>query len=152
MAGNYRSGQPGGNPNRPILGPGPGRKKGSKNRLTIERVEQEIRRIALLNPKELFEGVHGNRRTFTLREIKRMSDDVAACIASVKVRTENLVAGDDKQDTTVEIRLWNKIDALTLCAKHFHWIEDKMKLEVNVDDLAKRIEEGRKRNAERDVK
>src|SRR5882762_2680032 len=143
--------RPGGNPDRPPLPKHPpGRPKGSKNRLTIERVEQEIRRIALLNPKELFEGVHGNRRTFTLREIKRMSDDVAACIASVKVRTENLNSGDDKQDTTVEIRLWSKIDALTLCAKHFKWIDDRMKLEVNVDDLAKRIEEGRKRNAERE--
>lgn len=143
---------PKGNPHHLKRDAGPGRPKGSKNRLTIERVEQEIRRIALLNPKELFEGVHGNRRTFTLREIKRMSDDVAACIASVKVRTENLVAGDDKQDTTVEIKLWDKVKALEMCAKHFHWVDERIKLEVNVDELARRLDEGRRRNATREDK
>lgn len=104
---------------------GPGRPKGSKNRLTRERVEEELRRIALFDPRELFEHLHGNKRVFTLREIKAMPAEVAACIASIKVRTENLTAGDKAQDTTIEIKLWDKMTALTLCAKHFGWTEEK---------------------------
>ncbi len=105
--------------------PGPGRPKGRKNKLTVERVEEEIRRIALMDPLALFQRVHGRQRTFTLREIADMDPDIRACIASVKVKTENLTTGDRKQDLTVEIRLWNKVNALELCAKHFKWISDK---------------------------
>lgn len=139
------------NPKRGPLphGKGHGRTKGSKNKLTVERVEQEIRRLALMNAKDLFEGIHGNRRTFTLREIRNMPDDVSACISSIKVRTENLTAGDGTQDTTVEVKLWDKVKALEMCAKHFKWIEDKVKLEVNAQELSDLIEEGRKRNANR---
>ena len=103
-----------------------GRRKGSKNKLTVERVENEIRRIALMNVADLFTKAHGARRVFTLREIADMPADIRACIASVKVRTENLTTGDRKQDETVEIRLWNKISALELCAKHFGWIAENV--------------------------
>ena len=65
-----------------------------------------------------------------------MDADTRACIAGIKVRTENLTAGDDAQDQTVEIKLWSKIDALTLCAKHFKWIDEKMTMEVSQDVLA----------------
>ena len=103
-----------------------GRKTGTPNKLTAERMEEEIRRIALMDPLALFERVHGRRRQFTLREITSMAPEIRACIASVKVKTENLTTGDQKQDTTVEIRLWNKINALELCAKHFGWIEERV--------------------------
>jgi hypothetical protein len=106
-------------------GSGAGRQKGTKNKLTRQRVEEEIRRVALMDVGDLFERTHGKRRTFTLREVASMPPDIRACIASVKVRTENLTAGDNKQDQTVEIRLWNKVQALELCAKHFGWIKDK---------------------------
>ena len=98
---------------------GPGRPKGSKNKLTIARVEQELRRIALMDPLQLFEKTHGKNRTFTLRKIADMDADTRACIASVKVRTENLTAGDKAQDQTVEIKLWDKVKALEMCARHF---------------------------------
>jgi hypothetical protein len=139
------------NPKRGPLphGPGHGRTKGAKNKLTIEKVENEIRRIAMVNAKDLFEGIHGNRKTFTLREIKNMPDDVSACISSIKVKTENLTAGDGQQDTTVQVTLWDKVKALEMCAKHFKWIEDKMKLEVNASELRDLIAEGRQRNANR---
>jgi hypothetical protein len=131
------------NGNRGIAGPG--RKLGSKNKLTAARVEEEIRRIALMDPRELFEGVHGNRRTFTLREIKAMPDEIAACISSVKVRTENLTAGDDKQDTTIEIKLWDKMKALELCAKHFGWATDRLAITIDVTDRVARLEAARRR-------
>lgn len=123
---------------------GPGRPKGAKNKLTIARVEEEIRRLALMDPLALFERAQGSRRVFTLREIADMDPDTRACIASVKVKTENLTAGDKKQDTTVEIRLWNKIDALTLCAKHFGWVKDHVVVE-GLDDRKARLAAGRAR-------
>lgn len=143
--------RPGGNPDRPPLpnGPGHGRTKGSKNKLTIAKVEEEIRRIALMDPKDLFERHGKSSRYFTLREINAMSPEMRACIASVKVKTENLTAGDDKQDTTVEIKLWDKMKALELCAKHFKWVEDKTTIEVNVADQEARLRAGQRKNAER---
>src|ERR1017187_10186298 len=104
--------RPGGNPDRITLPPGPGRPKGSKNKLTRERVEQELRVLALTNTAALsFERLklpNGKlRTTFSLREVHAMPEDVQRCIASIKVRTENLTAGDGAQDTTVEIRWWD---------------------------------------------
>src|SRR5436190_7277478 len=103
-----------------------GRQKGSRNKLSEARVEEELRRIALTDPLALFQRVHGTPRAFTLREIADMDPEVRACIASVKVKTENLTTGDNKQDQTVEIRLWNKVNALELCAKHFGWLTENV--------------------------
>jgi hypothetical protein len=132
---------------------GPGRPKGAKNKLSVERVEEEIRRIATLDPITLFERVRDPttgkiRRTFTLRRIADMDPETRACIASVKVRTENLTSGDDAQDQTVEIKLWNKLDALALCAKHFGWVTDKHEQHVVIDELLSRLDHGRQRNAD----
>ena len=74
--------------------------------------------------------------------------DTRACIASVKVRTENLTSGDDAQDQTVEIKLWNKLDALALCAKHFGRVTDKHEVTVHLDELLARLDRGRQRNAD----
>lgn len=116
------------NPKNPPT-PGPGRPKGSKNRITIARMEQEYRRVAFSNILAAFDGVHGNKRKFTLRELKAMPEDMQRCISSVKVRTENLTAGDGKQDTTVEIKLWDKMAALEQWAKHFGWAKDRIVVE-----------------------
>jgi len=113
---------------------GPGRPKGSKNKLTRERVEQELRYLAFSNIIQAFEGVHGNRRRFTLRELKAMPEEFQRAIASVKVRTENLTAGDGEQDTTVEIKLWSKDKALELCARSLGMLKDH----VIVEDLDSR--------------
>jgi hypothetical protein len=69
-------------------GNGVGRRKGSKNKLTVERVEEEIRRIATMDPLALFSKANGSRRVFTLRELHELPPEVRACIASVKVRRE----------------------------------------------------------------
>jgi hypothetical protein len=132
--------------------PGPGRPKGSKAKLTAARVEEEIRRIATFDPVTLFERFRDPttgkvRRVFTLRKIHAMDPETRACIASVKVRTENLTSGDDAQDQTVEIKLWNKLDALALCAKHFGWVTDKHEVTVHLDELLARLDRGRQRNA-----
>lgn len=100
---------------------GPGRPKGSKNKLTRERVEQELRIIGLMNAAQLF-GT--GKQRYTLREIAEMPEEMQRCIASVKVKTENLTAGDKAQDTTVEIKLWPKVQALELCARSLGMLKD----------------------------
>lgn len=106
---------------------GPGRPKGSKNKLTRERVEQELRVLALTNTaRELF----GNgKRKFTLREISQMPEEIQRCIAGIKVRTENLTPGDDAQDQTVEVKLWDKVKALELCARSLGMLKDTLVVE-----------------------
>lgn len=118
-----------GNPNRIKLPAGPGRPKGSKNKLTREDVERELRYIALSDPLALFERAHGKKRTFTLRQIHDMPIEVRKCIASIKERVENLTPGDDAQDTTVEIRLWDKTKALELCARSLGMLKDVVQVE-----------------------
>ena len=109
--------------------PGPGRPKGSKNKITRERWELEVRRLAFSNIVDAFTAVHGNKRAFTLRELRAMPEDMQRCISSVKVRTENLVPGDNAQDTTIEIRLWPKTDALQLGARANGWLKDVVQVE-----------------------
>jgi hypothetical protein len=111
---------------------GPGRPPGSKNKLSVARVEEELRRIATFDPITLFERVRDPttgkiRRCFTLREIHAMDPETRACIASVKVRTENLTSGDDAQDQTVEVKLWNKLEThrlLTLLTRRLAPVKD----------------------------
>lgn len=108
---------------------GPGRPTGSKNKLTRERVEQELRYLALSDPIALFEKAHGKQRTFTLRQLETMPEEMRRCIASIKVRTENLTAGDGEQDTTVEVKLWDKTKALELCARSLGMLKDTLVVE-----------------------
>jgi len=65
---------------------GPGRPKGRKNKITRNRVEQELRYLAFSDPIALFDRVAKGRRDFKLREITAMSEAMRRCIASVKVR------------------------------------------------------------------
>lgn len=124
---------------------GPGRPKGSKNKLTRERVEQELRVIAFSDPLDLFERSQGKRRVFTLREIQDMPAEVRRCIASVKVKTENLTTGDKVQDTTVEVRIWDKLKALELCARSLGMLKDTVHVTAS-DEVLARLDVWKTRN------
>lgn len=123
--------RPGGNPDRPPLpnGPGHGRPKGSKNKITRERWEKEVRCLALSNIVQAFTKAHGQKRSFTLKELRDMPEEFQRAIASVKVRTENLTPGDDAQDQTIEIKLWDKTRALELGARANGWLKDVVQIE-----------------------
>lgn len=108
---------------------GPGRPKGSKNKITRDRWEKEVRALALSNIVQAFTAVHGNKRTFSLKELRAMPEEMQRAISSVKVRTENLTAGDGEQDTTIEIRLWDKVAALALGAKANGWLKEIVQVE-----------------------
>jgi len=140
---------------RPPLpnGPGHGRTKGAKNKLTRERVEKELRVLALTNTAALsFERFRDKltgklRHTFSLREVSEMPEDVQRCIASIKVRTENLTPGDDAQDTTVEIRWWDKVKALELCARSLGMLKDKIEVSAP-EELIGRLDRAKLRARE----
>ena len=106
---------------RPPLKPGIGRTAPAK--VTRARVETELRHIAFSDPKDLFVRMAAGSRKFTLQEICAMPENVRRAIASVKVRTENLSSGDGKQDTTVEIKFWDKVKALELIGKYLRMFD-----------------------------
>lgn len=110
-------------------GPGRGRTKGSKNAITRDSWDNEVRYLAHSNLIDAFEAVHGNKRSFTLRELRAMPERIQRAISSVKVRTENLVPGDDAQDTTIEIKLWDKTKALELGARANGWLKDVVQVQ-----------------------
>lgn len=123
---------------------GPGRPKGSKNKITRERWEREVRMLAFSNIVQIFEQAHGQRRVFTLRELRAMPEEIQRCIASVKVKTENLTAGDGTQDTTVEVRLWDKTKALELGARANGWLRDKVEITAP-EELISRLDRAKLR-------
>lgn len=125
---------------------GPGRPLGSKNKITRERWEKEVRCLALSNIVQAFTAVHGNKRSFTLKELRAMPEEMQRAISSVKVRTENLTPDDDAQDTTIEIRLWDKTKALELGARANGWLKDT----IVVEGLDARKARLRKALAQRD--
>ena len=116
--------------------PGPGRPKGSKNAITREEWDREVRFLAFSDVAQLFDRVHKGARTFTLRQIQDMPPEIRKCIASVKVKTENLTAGDGEQDTTVEIKLWSKTEALQLGARANGWLKDKLEVSAPEEMLS----------------
>jgi hypothetical protein len=63
-------------------------------------VETELHFIALSDPLLLFNRTAKGGRTFTLREIHQMPESMRRCIASIKVRTENLDSGDGTRSST----------------------------------------------------
>lgn len=139
--------QPGKNGGK-LLKRGPGRHKGSVPKLTIQRVELELRRIALFDPRKLIGRVKKSSRQFTLREIAELPDDVAAAISSFDVVLDNQTAGDGHQDTVVKVRWYDKRDTLALLAKHFGYVTDKVTIALE-PELRSLLEAGRMRNAQR---
>lgn len=123
---------------------GPGRPKGSKNKLTAARVEEELRRIAMVDIGGIFEKADRaqlakGRIVFRLKDIHTMPPEMRVCIASVKMRRENLTAGDGTQDETVEVKLWDKVKALELCARYLKMLTDKQELSLTLDERTARL-------------
>jgi hypothetical protein len=117
--------------------PGRGRPLGSKNKITRETWDAEVRYLAHSNIIDAFTAVHGNKRSFTLRELRAMPERMQRAISSVKVRTENLTSGDGETDTTIEIKLWDKTRALELGARANGWLKDKVEVTLPEEQLSR---------------
>lgn len=96
----------------------------AKNDVTVERIVEELRRVALSDLRKAFDE-HGN-----LRSLADLSEEVAAMLASVKVVTRPVVGGEKGDVEYVhEIKLWDKVKALETLARHLGMLLDRTKVE-----------------------
>lgn len=95
--------------------------------LSAVRTLEEVRRIAFSNIKALFDAA-GN-----LKDMNVLTEEEAACIASVEVIKKNITAGDGKMDMVHKIRLWDKPKSLDLACRHFALLTDQVKVKVEHD-------------------
>lgn len=105
--------------------------KVAKAELTAARTLEEMRRLAFSDPRQFFDE-HGN-----LKQIHQLSDEEAACIASVEVVIKNAAAGDGHTDTIYKIKLWDKPRVMEMVAKHFRLISDHVEVTGSVELLAR---------------
>ncbi len=95
--------------------------------ITAERTMLEIARCAFSDIGDCFDEA-GN-----LLPIDAMPADVRKAVASVKTLKTNVVSGDGAQETTREIRMWDKVNSLRTLAQHFGLISDKTEVNVTVE-------------------
>ncbi len=99
--------------------------------ITAERVMLEIARVGVSDIGVLFD------ESSKLRPVKDLPPDARAAVASIKTLKTNVVSGDGQQEETREVKLWDKLSALNLLAKHFGLVTDKVELSVAEPLLAK---------------
>lgn len=107
----------------------------SKYRISADRVVQELAHIGLFNMKSLLDA-QGN-----VRQLKDMPDEVSVAIQSMKVTSRKDKDGNETE-CTVDLKFWNKLEALTLLCKHLGILQDHAPVNVNVfnwDKLAQTI-------------
>jgi hypothetical protein len=108
--------------------------------LTADRTIEEIRRVALSDIGFLYDE---QGRFKPLRDIP---PEHRACIASVKTTKQNLTSGDGKQEDVIEVKLWNKVGALDLAARHHGLLIEKLEVSGAVT-LLEKITQARQRLA-----
>ena len=113
--------------------------------LSAARVLEEIRRVSFANMKDFWTGTGKNRR---LKPIEELTEEQSACLASLEVIIKNAEAGDGKTDKVHKLKLWDKVRALEMLAKHFKLLTEMVQVE-DLDARFARLDAGRKRNAER---
>lgn len=50
------------------------------------------------------------------------------CISSIKVTKKNLTSGDGKQEDIIEIKLWDKLKAIEMVAKHQGYLIERQQV------------------------
>lgn len=110
--------------------------------LTAQRVLDELAVHSFANVQDLFDEETGN-----LKPIHRLTRAQAALISSFEVIKKNAEAGDGKIDVIHKVRVWDKIKALEMLAKHFALLTEKYEV-TGLESLLNRLDAGRARNAE----
>jgi len=88
--------------------------------LTAVRVLEEIRRLSFSDTGALFSEAG------TLKPLRELPPNIRACIASIKTTKKNLTVGDHTQEDVVEVKLWDKLRALEMAAKHFALLTERI--------------------------
>lgn len=95
----------------------------AKAMLTVERIDQEIARLAFVDIRLLYDdkGV--------LRPMSEWPDDVAAAVGNIEVLDR---IGKTGRPRIHKIKVWDKVSALTLAAKRLGMLVDKHEVDVKV--------------------
>lgn len=106
-----------------------------KTQVKQDRVLLEIARLAFADPRRAFDD-NGN-----LLPVKDWPDDVAACIASIKVTEVKDFHKENADITTTlkEIKFWDKSKNLELAARHLGMLNDRLtvRIEDELDGLTR---------------
>jgi hypothetical protein len=72
-----------------------------------------------------------------------LTPEQGACLASFEVLIKNVEGGDGEQDTIHKFKVWDKVRALEMLAKHFKLVTDHVEVEGSWDALAARLASAR---------
>ena len=80
-----------------------------------------------------------------IKPVKDWPPRILVAVSAVKVMKRNMKAGDGVQEDVVEMKLWDKVAALTLLFRHLNLLgADKLNVTVGVDpEMQARLEAGR---------
>ena len=94
---------------------------------TADRVLEELCRIAFSDPRELYD------EWGRLRPIHELEDHVAATVSEVKeeIISRKGDSDDEKEVRTKRVKLWDKMKALEMLAKHLKLYADTAPTAVN---------------------
>ena len=116
---------------------GPGRPKGSKNKVTQEWVEKHLRYRVSFDPRRLLAKIgRGKNAIFTLKEIAELPDELAMCIESYDVIVANVDQADGALETAIKVRWYNKDKPLELCARSVGMLKDKLEVSASGEAIA----------------
>jgi phage terminase small subunit len=104
------------------------KKTADKLEITKERVMQEMANIAFSDVRKLFDD------NCKLENIKDLPDEVAAALSSVEI-DELFAYGDGGKvqiGVTKKVKLWDKVKALEMFAKHFKIYTDAPTIKTNI--------------------
>ncbi len=100
------------------------KKLSDKTEVTIQRVLEELARIAFLDPKDIFD------KDMDLLPLSEMSEDARRAIAGIETITSTSQKGNGY--TTRKVKLINKDRALELIGRHLEMFTDRLKVDENI--------------------
>ncbi len=98
--------------------------RSDKTEITVQRVLEELARIAFLDPKDIFD------KDMDLLPLSEMSEDARRAIAGIE--TVSTVSDKDSKYTTKKVKLINKDRALELIGRHLEMFTDRLKVDENI--------------------
>jgi phage terminase small subunit len=109
--------------------------------LTAARVLEELRRLAFVNVRDYFDGGTGEAK-----HPHQLTAEQGACLAGFEVLKRNLFIDDGHTDTIHKFKLWDKVKALELLAKHFALLVEQIDIkDTSADARVARLVAARKR-------
>lgn len=103
--------------------------------LDADTILRELLRIATSDIGAIFDA-DGN-----LKPLKDVPEDVRRAIAGVEVIIKNAEAGDGQTDTVHKYKMWDKVKALELLARHLQILDDQPKAAVHIERLLIQVQE-----------